>query len=351
MKRRSIRVGNTLVGPGRKPFVVAELSGNHDQSLKKALCLVREAARCGVSAVKIQTATPKGLTLQIDRPDFRVRTKGSPWFGRFLYDLYQESCMPWEWQKEIFQCGRANGVEVFSSVFEKKAVDFLETLNTPAYKIASFEINDLSLIGHAARTAKPLILSTGMATLSEISEAVATVYENGGVDPVLLKCTSAYPASARDANLLTIQNMQETFDVLAGVSDHTLGIGVSVSAVALGAVMVEKHFTLDRSEGGVDAHFSMEPHEMEQLVEEVGRAQKSLGCVSYGCSKGESGSWAFRRSLYVTVDMKKGARFTHRNLRSIRPGYGLPPKYLCRFLGKRVSKDVKKGTPLDWALI
>ncbi|MFL6713779.1 MAG: pseudaminic acid synthase, partial [Sulfurifustis sp.] len=305
----------------------------------------------GVHAVKLQTLTPEGLTLNSERADFVIDDRDSPWTGRSLYELYREACTPWEWHEPLFERARNLGLVVFSTPFEEKAVDFLEQLDTPCYKIASFENADLPLIERAAATGKPLIISTGMASIAELDETVRAARAAGCTQLVLLKCTSTYPATPTDSNLLTIPHMRELFGCDVGLSDHTLGIGAAVASVALGAVMIEKHFTLRRADGGVDSTFSMEPEEMRALVAETERAWQALGDVRYGSTRNEEPSLKFRRSLYVAEDMRAGEFLTERNLRIVRPGLGLPPKYYRILLGKKIGRDVEKGTPFSWDLL
>ncbi|MDK2801328.1 MAG: hypothetical protein PWQ70_2947 [Clostridiales bacterium] len=346
-----IKIEDRFIGYDFPPFIVAEMSGNHNQSLKRALEIVEAAAKAGVDAIKLQTYTPDTMTLDVNTPDFFIEDKESLWKGRTLYNLYQEAYTPWEWHKPIFEKCRELGLIVFSTPFDETAVDFLEELNVPCYKIASFENTDLPLIKKVASTGKPVVISTGMATVAELDEAVRAAREAGCREIILLKCTSTYPASPEDSNLLTIPHMRDLFGCEAGLSDHTLGIGVAVASVALGATFIEKHFTLSRTEGGVDAAFSLEPEEMKMLVEETKRAWQALGKITYGTTKKEKKSLKFRRSLYVAEDMKTGDKFTPQNLRIIRPGYGLEPKYYELILGKKIRKDVKKGTPLSWDLV
>ena len=332
------------------PFVIAEMSGNHNHSLERALKIVEKAAEAGVDAVKMQTYTPDTMTLDINEGEFFIRDKNSLWQGRSLYDLYKEAYTPWEWHEKIFKRCEELGIYCFSTPFDFSAVDFLETLNTPFYKIASFENIDLPLIKKVAATGKPLIISTGMTTLTELNELVTTARENGCEDLVLLKCTSSYPATPEGSNLLTIPHMRNLFNCTVGVSDHTLGIGVSIAAVALGATVIEKHFTLSRAEGGVDSAFSMEPDEMKALVVEAKRAWEAIGQVSYEIAPEEVKSVDFRRSLYITKDVNCGSILTPENVRAIRPGLGLSPKYFDIILGKKVNKDIKRGTPVSWDL-
>ena len=335
----------------RKPYVIAEMSGNHNQSLDRAMKIVEAAAKAGVDALKLQTATAEGLTLDMDTPEFSVEDPDSPWAGAKLFELYQDAVTPWEWHKPIFDYARSLGLVPFSTPFENAAVDYLEDLDVPFYKIASFENIDLSLIRHVAATGKPVIISTGMAEIAELDEMVKTARGAGCENLVLLKCTSTYPATAENTNILTIPHLREMFRCGVGLSDHTMGIGVSVASVALGATVIEKHFTLNRADGGVDSSFSMEPDEMAQLVVETERAWQALGQVSYGPTDAEKKSIQFRRSIYVVRDMKAGDIFTNENLRVIRPGLGLAPKYFDIFLGKAVARDIKRGTALSWDLI
>ena len=333
------------------PFIIAEMSGNHNQSLERALTIVDAAADAGVDAVKIQTYTADTMTIDIDRGEFSISDKDSLWKGETLYHLYEKAHTPWEWHTAIFERCKERGIMGFSTPFDDTSVDFLEDLGVPCYKIASFENVDLPLIRKVARTGKPIIASTGMTSVAELSDLVQTVRENGCTDLTLLKCTSSYPASPEGTNLRTIPHMRELFGCAVGLSDHTLGIGAAVASVALGATVIEKHFTLSRAEGGVDATFSLEPAEMAQLVRECRTAALALGTVSYERAEQEQKSLQFRRSLYVVEDMKAGDVFTEKNLRRIRPGMGLSPKYYDALLGRCVKCDVKRGTPLSWDLI
>ena len=330
------------------PLIVAEMSGNHNQSLERALAIVEAAARAGVDAVKLQTYTADTLTIDADTEDFYIEDADSLWAGKKLYDLYKEAYTPWEWHEPIFRRCRELGLMAFSTPFDEAAVDFLEELDVPCYKIASFEIVDIPLVRKVASTGKPMIISTGMATVAEIDEAVRTARQYGCPEVILLKCTSSYPATPEDSNLLTIPHMKELFGCPVGLSDHTLGIGVAVASIALGAVLIEKHFTLSRADGGVDAAFSLEPHEMKALVEETKRAYLALGKVHYGSTAQETKSLKFRRSIYVVKDLKEGDTLSPENIRIIRPGYGLEPKYYDIVIGHRVNRDVKRGTPLRW---
>lgn len=333
------------------PFIIAEMSGNHNQSLERALAIVDAAADAGVDAVKIQTYTADTMTIDIDTGEFSISDKDSLWKGETLYHLYEKAHTPWEWHTAIFERCKERGIMGFSTPFDDTSVDFLEDIGVPCYKIASFENVDLPLIRKVARTGKPIIASTGMTTVAELSDLVQTVRENGCTDLTLLKCTSSYPASPEGTNLRTIPHMRELFGCAVGLSDHTLGIGASVASVALGATVIEKHFTLSRAEGGVDAAFSLEPAEMAQLVRECRTAALALGTVSYERAEQEQKSLQFRRSLYVVEDMKAGDVFTEKNLRRIRPGMGLSPKYYDIILGKKVNRDIARGTSVQWDLI
>jgi len=335
----------------RSPVIVAELSGNHNRSLRRACELIEVAASCGVDAVKFQTYTADTITLNTESSDFVVNKPGSVWHGRSFYTLYEEAHTPWEWHVGMVAKAKALGLQWFSSPFDNSAVDFLETLGPACYKIASPEIVDLELIAKCVRTRRPLIMSTGMATVQEIDEAVRVAKSNGCTKLVLLKCTTDYPASPENSNVQTIPHMAELFGCPCGLSDHTLGIGAAVAATALGAVMIEKHLTLRRSDGGPDSHFSLEPGEMKALVQETKEAFLSLGRVQYGPQDVERASLQGRRSLYITTDMKAGDVFSHRNVRSVRPGYGLPPKYLEVVIGRKIKRDAVAGTALDWDIV
>lgn len=346
-----IKIGHKEVGRNRKPFIIAEMSGNHNQSLERALHLVELAAEAGVDALKLQTYTPDTITLDVHTGEFFIQDEASLWKGNSLYNLYKEAYTPWEWHQTIFDKAKELGLLAFSSPFDETAVDFLETLKVPAYKIASFENIDIPLIRKVARTGKPTIISTGMATAAELDEAVRAFKAEGNDQLVLLKCTSTYPATPANSNLITIPHMRELFGTEVGLSDHTMGVGVSVAAVTLGATVIEKHFTTSRADGGVDSAFSMEPHELKMLVKETERAWQSLGHVSYGPTDAEKDSTKFRRSLYISEDLKAGDILTEKNVRNVRPGLGLPTKYYDLVLGKTIKKDVAKGTPLSWELL
>ena len=348
----SIGIAGHRIGLDHKPFIIAEMSGNHNQSLDRALAIVDAAAAAGAHALKLQTYTADTMTLDIRTGDFVINDPKSLWNGRNLYDLYKEAHTPWEWHKPIFERARSLGMVPLSTPFDDTAVDFLESLNAACYKIASFENTDIPLIRRVARTGKPMIISTGMASVAEIDEAVRAAREAGCHDLVLLKCTSTYPATPEKTNIRTIPNLRQTFGCEAGLSDHTMGIGVAVASVAFGATVIEKHFTLARADGGVDSTFSLEPAEMKALVIETERAWQSLGHVSYGTSSAqEAKSLAFRRSLYVTRDVKKGEMLTMENIRAIRPGFGLAPKWLDTVVGRRAAIDIARGTPVSWDIL
>lgn len=339
------------IGLARPPFLIAEMSGNHKGSLRRALAIVDAAAAAGADALKLQTYTADTMTLDVRGPGFLIEESSSLWKGRKLYDLYREAHTPWAWHKAIFTRCAERGLICFSTPFDASAVDFLEKLGTPAYKIASFENVDIPLIRRAAATGKPLIISTGMASAVEIREALAAARKAGARRVALLKCTSSYPADPGESHLATIPDMARRFRVPIGLSDHTLGVGAAIAAVALGATIVEKHFTLSRTEGGVDAAFSLEPGDFKRLREEADRAWCARGRVRYGPTASEKPSLRYRRSLYVARDMRKGEAFTRENLRAIRPGYGLKPKFYDALLGKRVRHDVSRGTPVTWRLV
>lgn len=350
MEAASIEINSRKIGHGFPVYIIAELSANHCQQFEEAVKLIKAAKEAGADAVKLQTYTPDTMTIQCDSAEFQI-SGGTPWDGKTLYELYGEAYMPWEWQPKLKKVAGDLGIDLFSSPFDKTAVDFLEDMNVPAYKVASFEIVDIPLIEYMASKGKPMIMSTGMATMDEIGEAVQAARSAGASQIALLKCTSAYPALPDEMNLRTIPHLAEAFGVPVGLSDHTLGIAVPVAAVALGACIVEKHFTLSRSIPSPDSAFSLEPHEFKSMVEAIRTTEKALGNVYYGVNEKEAKSRIFRRSLFVVKDIKAGDVFSEENVRSIRPGQGLPPKYLKDVLGCRAAKDIKRGTPLDCHLI
>ena len=346
-----MKIGTHEIGPGHPTYVIAEMSANHHQDFAQAVKLLEAAKAAGADAVKLQTYTADTLTIACDNPYFKI--KGTIWDGRTLHDLYGEAFTPWEWQGELKRIADRLGIDCFSTPFDATAVDFLEGLSMPAHKIASFECVDLPLLRKVAATGKPIIMSTGMATLAEIDEAVTTLCGAGASRDriALLKCTSAYPANPADMHLRTIPHLAEAFGVVSGLSDHTLGIAVPVAAVALGARIIEKHFTLDRGAGGPDGAFSLEPQELKQMIDAVRVIEQALGEVHYGVSPDEEKSRGFRRSLFVVEDVKQGDIFTAANVRSIRPGYGLHTRHLGEVLGRRAARDIARGTPLAWELI
>ena len=346
-----ITIASRPIGTGLRPYLIAEMSGNHNQSLERALAIVDAAAQAGAEAIKLQTYTADTMTLDVRRPGFVIEDKGSLWAGRQLHELYREAHTPWEWHRPIMERAASHGLHCFSTPFDETAVDFLESLNVPAYKIASFENTDLPLIRRVAATGKPMIISTGMASLAEIDEAVRAARDAGCRELVLLKCTSTYPATPENSNLRTIAHMRELFGCEVGLSDHTMGCGVAVAAVAVGASVIEKHFTLRRADGGVDSSFSLEPEEFASLRLETERAWQGIGQVRYGATAAEEESKVFRRSLYIARDVKAGDLLTSENVRAVRPGFGLSPKHLEQVLGRRVNRDVEAGTPLAWELL
>lgn len=349
--RGSIFIGGRPIGLGHPPFVIAEMSGNHNQSLERALAIVDAAARSGAHGLKIQTYTPDTMTIDLDEREFHISDSGSLWSGVSLYQLYKQAATPWEWHAPIFARARQLGMVPFSTPFDATSVDFLVDLDVPCFKIASFENTDIPLIRRAASTGKPLIISTGMASIAELDETVRAARDSGCKDLILLKCTSTYPATPEHTNIRTVPHMRELFGCEVGLSDHTMGVGVAVAAVALGATVVEKHFTLDRRDGGVDSAFSLEPAELRQLVDESLRAWQALGNVAYGATKEELRSVQFRRSLYIVQDMKAGEVLTTENVKAIRPGFGMPTKYMETVIGRRIKVDVSRGTALGWSLL
>jgi len=345
-----IAIASRKLGPGFPAYIVAELSGNHNQSFEQAVRIIRAAKEAGADAVKLQTYTADTITLRSDREYFRI-AGGTLWDGRTLYDLYGEAFTPWEWQPKLKKVAEDLGMHLFSSAFDDSAVDFLEQMNVPAHKVASFELVDVGLIRKMARTGKPLIMSTGMASAEEIAEAVEAAREAGASQVALLKCTSAYPAPPEEANLLTIPELARRFNCPVGLSDHSMGIAVPVAAVALGACIVEKHLCLRRADGGPDSAFSLEPEEFKAMVDAVRTAEKALGSPQFGPGKREANSLRFRRSLFVVADVKRGELFTERNVRSIRPSDGLHPRHLNEVLGRRAATDIERGTPLRWDIV
>jgi pseudaminic acid synthase len=345
-----LKMGNLLAGPGQRTVVVAELSGNLNQNPARGLQLIAAAKEAGADAVKLQTYTADTITIKSSQPEFRI-SGGTIWDGQTLHELYEEAHTPWEWHPELFQAGRDAGLEVFSTPFDFSAVDFLQQFDPPAYKVASPEIIDLPLIRHVAATGKPLLMSTGMATVEEIGAAIAAARDAGCKEMAILKCTTAYPSPIDELNLLTIRDLSQRFGVPVGLSDHTLGKTAAVVAVTLGACLVEKHLTLNRSDGGPDAAFSSEPAEFAEMVDAIREAEQALGEVRYGPTSSEAASLAGRRSLYIVADIKAGETLTCENVRSIRPGFGMKPRYLDDVLGRRIISDVPRGTPLSWKLI
>jgi pseudaminic acid synthase len=343
-------IGNRKIGKGFGVYVVAEMSANHNQDFKEAVRIIHAANEAGADAIKIQTYTPDTITINCNKEYFQIG-KGSMWEGRNLYELYREAYTPWEWQPELKQTADKLGLDFFSTPFHHTAVDFLEKLDVPAYKVASLELVDLPLLRKIAKTGKPIIMSTGMGTLAEIEEAVQTIRSEGRSQIALLKCTSAYPAPAEEVNLKTIPHLAEAFGVPVGLSDHTLGITIPVAAVAVGACIVEKHFTLSRKILGPDSAFSLEPKEFKEMVDAIRTVERALGKVSYDITEKESASHLFRRSLFVVKDVKKGEIFTEENVRSIRPGHGLHTRYLKEIIGRYATKDIERGSPITWDML
>jgi pseudaminic acid synthase len=350
-KMNEFNIDNFTIGAKHKPFVIAEMSGNHNQSLDKALNIVRAAAECGAHAIKLQTYTPDTLTIDHHGGLFDIVDEKSLWKGRNLYDLYKEAMTPWEWHEPIFKLAKDLGIVCFSTPFDETAVDFLDKLGAPVHKIASFENNHHPLLKKIAHSNKPIIMSTGLSTLAGLDESVNALKNAGCQDMVLLKCTSSYPSSPENTNVVTIPHMQQLFNCHVGLSDHTMGIGAAVAAVAMGARVIEKHFCLDRSEGGVDSAFSLEPHEFKMLVIESERAFQSLGVIQYGIQPAEAKSLSFKRSIYIAKDIAAGEVFTEENTRIIRPGDGLHPRYFETVLGRKAKTPISKGTPLSWDLL
>ncbi len=345
-----IKINQRQIGEGQSVYIIAEMSANHNQDFDQAIKIIEAVKASGADAVKLQTYTPDTITINCDNEYFQIG-KGTIWEGRNLYDLYSEAYTPWEWQPKLKEIANDLGLDFFSTPFDHTAVDFLENMDVPAYKIASLENVDLPLIQRIAQTGKPIIMSTGMATLAEIDEAIQTIRQTGNQQLALLKCTSAYPASPEEMNLKTIPHLAEAFTFPVGLSDHTLGIAVSIAAIALGACIIEKHFTLSRQVPGPDSAFSLEPQEFKAMVEAVRTAEKALGQISYEVAEQEKASQVFRRSLFVVKDMKAGDVFTEEQVRSIRPGYGLHTRYLDIVIGQRAAQDIERGTPLSWSHI
>lgn len=344
------KIGNRRIGVNQPVFIVAEISGNHNQSFERAKELIETACQCGVDAVKLQTYTPDTLTIDCSKKWFQIKTNPD-WKGKTLYELYKIAYTPWEWYPELKKIADKYGVILFSTPFDETAVDFLEKMNIPAYKIASFEMGDIELLKKVAKTKKPVIISRGMASLEELRLSISALRKSGASEIAVLHCISSYPAKPEEMNLATIPDIKKRFKVITGFSDHTLGIVTAVTSVAFGVSIVEKHFTLKRSEGGPDAAFSLEPAEMKQLVQNIREAEKSIGRVQYGFGKREAENIVFRRSLFVVEDIKKGEKFTRKNIRCIRPGYGMAPKLLSLILGKKAKENIERGTPLKKSFI
>ncbi len=347
---RYIEISGRTIGEGYPVFIIAEMSANHLQDYDRAVEIIKKAKWAGVDAVKLQTYTPDTITIDCDNEYFQIR-QGTIWDGTTLYKLYEKAYTPWEWQPKLKKIAEEEGLIFFSSPFDITAVNFLEGINVPAYKIASFEITDIPFIEYIASKGKPIIMSTGIATLADIEEALAACERMGNNQVILLKCTSAYPSPMDDINLRVIPNMKETFRTIVGLSDHTLGHTVALGAVALGAQVVEKHFTLNRSDGGPDSAFSMEPNELKEMVDRIRELERALGEVTYKLTEKQKKSREHSRSLFVVKDVKKGEVFTEENVRSIRPGFGLETRYISEILGKRAKHDIKKGTPMGWSLV
>ena len=348
--RSSIKINDKVIADNLPVFIIAEISANHNGNFDNAVKLIKEAAKAGVDAIKLQTYTADTITIDCDNEYFQIK-QGTIWDGRNLHDLYKEAYTPWEWQPKLKKIAEEEGLICFSSPFDKTAVDFLEEMDVPAYKVASFEINDIPLIEYMASKGKPMIMATGIATLSEIEEAIDACRRMGNSQIALLKCTSAYPAAFEDINLKTIPDLAERFNVVSGLSDHTLGICVPIAAVALGAKIVEKHFTLCRADGGPDAAFSLEPDELKMMVKSIREVEKALGTVTYNLTDKMKSSRTFSRSLFAVENIKKGERFTQNNVKSIRPGYGMHTRYFNEVIGKTAKVDINKGTPMEWKLI
>ena len=346
----TFEISGRKIGPGHPCYIIAELSANHGQNIENAIALIKVAKDSGADAIKLQTYRADTITIDCDSDPFMIK-KGTAWEGQRLYDLYEEAHTPWEWHQTIFDEAAKHGLHCFSSPFDDTAVDFLEELNAPAYKIASFEIVDHGLIAKVAQTGKPMIMSTGMASKNEVAEAVEVARSHGCTQLALLKCVSAYPAPANEMHLSTIQDLSQSFDCPAGLSDHTLGITIPTAAASIGACIIEKHFTLKRADGGPDSHFSLEPHEFNEMVTAVREAQSAISTPSYDLTKSQEASRMFRRSLFAIKDIKSGEPLTSENVRSIRPGHGLAPKHLDEILTKQATTDIVRGTPLSWEIL
>lgn len=346
---KTIKIHNHIISNDHPPYFIAEMSGNHNGTIERALEIIKAASDVGADAVKLQTYTADTMT--IDHHDEVFKIKKGLWAGRSLYELYQEAMTPWEWHGPMFEYARELGITLFSSPFDRTAVDFLENLDAPAYKIASFEMIDLPLVKYASETGKPVIISTGMATFQEIQEVIETVRDTGNDQIIMLNCVSGYPSDISEANLRTMTDIAKSFDVLAGLSDHSLGITVPIVATALGAVVIEKHFTLSREEGGVDSAFSLEPEEFKNMTQGCREAFSTLGTVNYDLKESEIENRKYRRSLYVIQDIKQGAAFTPENVKSIRPGFGLAPKFITDVIDHKATQDIPRGTALSWDLV
>jgi N-acetylneuraminate synthase len=349
MKQKFITIDGRKIGPHYKPYIIAELSANHNGNIEQAFKSIEAAAACGADAIKIQSYSPDTMTINCDKEDFQV--KGGLWDGYTLYDLYKWAQTPFAWHKQLFEKAKEVGITLFSTPFDETAVDLLEELNTPAYKLASFEITDLPLIKRIAQTGKPLIISTGMANFEEINDAITTAKSNGCTELVVLHCISAYPAPVEQSNLATIGEISKKFDVISGLSDHTLGTVVSVTSIALGACLIEKHFILDRNDKGPDSEFSLEPKEFSRLVEETKAAHQAIGVASFERKPVEQASMKFRRSLYFVKDIAQGEIITEAHIRKIRPGFGLSPKYFTQIIGQTVNQNITTGTAVSWSLL
>lgn len=350
MNLPNIEIAGRSIGTEHAPFVIAEMSGNHNQSLERAIEIVDAAADAGADAIKLQTYTADTMTLNVQRDEFTINEEASLWKGRTLHDLYREAHTPWDWHAPIFAHAAKRGLIAFSSPFDETAVGFLESLNVPAYKIASFEMTHLPLVRKVAATGKPMIISTGMATLGEIEQTVFAAREAGASQLILLKCTSTYPAPPDNTNLATIAHLRDAMQVQVGLSDHTMGVGVSVAAITMGATVIEKHFTLDRNDGGVDSTFSLEPHELSQLVVETKRAWEAIGEIAYGPTADQKDALAYRRSIYVAENLTQGTRIDPSHIRVIRPAKGLAPKHFEEILGTVATRDLTKGEPAHWSM-